>query len=109
MLFKDGLFQWKRLENLILLAREQVTMINRNTPLQHSKKGTRFTWFLSPTFVYLFCVTCFWRGAQLLGSDESPNYWWSWMMVGLVLNYFLLSSESYPWILVMVLSRLLKR
>jgi hypothetical protein len=42
VLFKDGLFQWKRLENLILLAREQVTMINRNTPLQHSKKGTRF-------------------------------------------------------------------
>jgi len=41
VLFKDGLFQWKRLENLILLAREQVTMINRNTPLQHSKKGTR--------------------------------------------------------------------
>jgi aarF domain-containing kinase len=36
VLFKDGLFQWKRLENLILLAREQVTMMNRNTPLKNS-------------------------------------------------------------------------
>ncbi|KAH9552254.1 hypothetical protein CY35_09G055500 [Sphagnum magellanicum] len=41
VLFKDGLFQWKRLENLILLAREQVTMMNRNTPLKNSTKGSR--------------------------------------------------------------------
>lgn len=33
VLFKDGLFQWKRLENLIVLAREQVTMTNRNFPV----------------------------------------------------------------------------
>lgn len=31
VLFKDGIFQWKRLENLIVLAREQVEMM---TPLQ---------------------------------------------------------------------------
>ncbi|BBM97786.1 aarF domain-containing kinase [Marchantia polymorpha subsp. ruderalis] len=36
VLFKDGHFQWKRLENLIQLAREQVTMMNRNQPLQRT-------------------------------------------------------------------------
>lgn len=34
VLFKDGLFQWKRLENLIVLAREQVTMMSRNLPVK---------------------------------------------------------------------------
>ncbi|CAM6086368.1 unnamed protein product [Calypogeia fissa] len=36
VLFKDGSFQWKRLENLIVLAREQVAMMNRNRPLQET-------------------------------------------------------------------------
>lgn len=36
VLFKDGVFQWKRLENLIALAREQVAMMNRNAPLQNT-------------------------------------------------------------------------
>ncbi|KAI5074107.1 hypothetical protein GOP47_0010068 [Adiantum capillus-veneris] len=36
VLFKDGVFQWKRLENLIVLAREQVEMMS---PLQARGKG----------------------------------------------------------------------
>lgn len=39
VLFKDGVFQWKRLENLIILAREQVTMMNRNLPLKQSLRA----------------------------------------------------------------------
>jgi predicted unusual protein kinase regulating ubiquinone biosynthesis (AarF/ABC1/UbiB family) len=56
VLFKDGLFQWKRLENLILLAREQVTMMNRNTPLKNSTKGSRYTWFLSLTRILMTSI-----------------------------------------------------
>ncbi|KAH7443780.1 hypothetical protein KP509_02G050500 [Ceratopteris richardii] len=40
VLFKDGLFQWKRLENLIVLAREQVEMMS---PLQAKGKGRNIT------------------------------------------------------------------
>ncbi|KAJ7563674.1 hypothetical protein O6H91_03G120400 [Diphasiastrum complanatum] len=41
VLFKDGLFQWKRLENLISLAREQVAMMNRNTPVKKIVANSR--------------------------------------------------------------------
>lgn len=41
VLFKDGLFQWKRLENLIVLAREQVTLMNRNLPINGSIPTSR--------------------------------------------------------------------
>lgn len=34
VLFKDGVFQWKRLENLITLAKENVAKMNRNPALQ---------------------------------------------------------------------------
>ncbi|KAJ6830805.1 putative aarF domain-containing protein kinase, chloroplastic [Iris pallida] len=34
VLFKDGAFQWKRLENLIVLAKENVAKMNRNPALQ---------------------------------------------------------------------------
>ncbi|XP_058086884.1 protein ACTIVITY OF BC1 COMPLEX KINASE 1, chloroplastic [Magnolia sinica] len=34
VLFKDGVFQWKRLENLIVLAKENVTKMNNNPALQ---------------------------------------------------------------------------
>lgn len=34
VLFKDGLFQWKRLENLIVLAKENVAKMSRNPALQ---------------------------------------------------------------------------
>ncbi|XP_054788805.1 protein ACTIVITY OF BC1 COMPLEX KINASE 1, chloroplastic [Prosopis cineraria] len=34
VLFKDGLFQWKRLENLIVLAKENVAKMNSNPALQ---------------------------------------------------------------------------
>lgn len=30
VLFKDGVFQWKRLENLIILAKENVAMMSSN-------------------------------------------------------------------------------
>ncbi|KAK8964831.1 hypothetical protein KSP40_PGU014718 [Platanthera guangdongensis] len=36
VLFKDGMFQWKRLENLITLAKENVSKMNRN-PALHAK------------------------------------------------------------------------
>lgn len=34
VLFKDGMFQWKRLENLIVLAKENVAKMNNNPALQ---------------------------------------------------------------------------
>ncbi|MQL98025.1 hypothetical protein Taro_030715 [Colocasia esculenta] len=34
VLFKDGVFQWKRLENLIVLAKENVAKMNRNPALK---------------------------------------------------------------------------
>ncbi|KAM5565349.1 protein ACTIVITY OF BC1 COMPLEX KINASE 1, chloroplastic [Rosa sericea] len=34
VLFKDGVFQWKRLENLIVLAKENVSMMSNNPALQ---------------------------------------------------------------------------
>lgn len=41
VLFKDGVFQWKRLENLITLAKENVAKMSNNPALQ--VKGTRIT------------------------------------------------------------------
>ncbi|CAD5179755.1 protein ACTIVITY OF BC1 COMPLEX KINASE 1, chloroplastic isoform X1 [Musa acuminata AAA Group] len=40
VLFKDGVFQWKRLENLIILAKENVAKMNSNPALQQ-KSSTR--------------------------------------------------------------------
>lgn len=34
VLFKDGVFQWKRLENLITLAKENVAKMSSNPALQ---------------------------------------------------------------------------
>ena len=34
VLFKDGVFQWKRLENLIILAKENVAKMSSNPALQ---------------------------------------------------------------------------
>jgi hypothetical protein len=34
VLFKDGLFQWKRLENLIVLAKENVSKMSANPALK---------------------------------------------------------------------------
>ncbi|XP_021738874.1 protein ACTIVITY OF BC1 COMPLEX KINASE 1, chloroplastic-like [Chenopodium quinoa] len=40
VLFKDGVFQWKRLENLIVLAKENVSRMNNTPALQlRDKKG----------------------------------------------------------------------
>ncbi|XP_042394788.1 protein ACTIVITY OF BC1 COMPLEX KINASE 1, chloroplastic-like [Zingiber officinale] len=36
VLFKDGVFQWKRLENLIVLAKENVAKMSNNPALQHN-------------------------------------------------------------------------
>lgn len=41
VLFKDGLFQWKRLENLISLAKENVTKLSKNPAFQgNNNRGT---------------------------------------------------------------------
>ncbi|XP_024519454.1 protein ACTIVITY OF BC1 COMPLEX KINASE 1, chloroplastic [Selaginella moellendorffii] len=40
VLFKDGMFQWNRLENLIMLAREQVAMMSRNPSVRSQKSAT---------------------------------------------------------------------
>ncbi|KAK6158615.1 hypothetical protein DH2020_005929 [Rehmannia glutinosa] len=38
VLFKDGVFQWKRLENLIVLAKENVARMSSNPALQKNNK-----------------------------------------------------------------------
>ena len=40
VLFKDGLFQWKRLENLITLAKENVTKLSENPVFRGNNRGT---------------------------------------------------------------------
>ncbi|KAL6870921.1 hypothetical protein ACP4OV_014769 [Aristida adscensionis] len=40
VLFKDGAFQWKRLENLIVLAKENVTKMNSNPALKKNSVQT---------------------------------------------------------------------
>lgn len=44
VLFKDGLFQWKRLENLIVLAKENVTKMSSNPALQVNKTQGSLNW-----------------------------------------------------------------
>ncbi|XP_072981542.1 protein ACTIVITY OF BC1 COMPLEX KINASE 1, chloroplastic [Typha angustifolia] len=44
VLFKDGVFQWKRLENLIVLAKENVTKMNQNPALQVKKMQNSRNW-----------------------------------------------------------------
>ncbi|KAL3650994.1 Protein ACTIVITY OF BC1 COMPLEX KINASE 1, chloroplastic [Castilleja foliolosa] len=39
VLFKDGVFQWKRLENLIVLAKENVSRMSSNPALQKNNKS----------------------------------------------------------------------
>lgn len=42
VLFKDGVFQWKRLENLIVLAKQNVSKMSSNPALQvKNKQGSR--------------------------------------------------------------------
>ncbi|WCJ30527.1 Protein kinase superfamily protein [Euphorbia peplus] len=41
VLFKDGVFQWKRLENLIVLAKENVAKMSSNPALQVTKTTSR--------------------------------------------------------------------
>lgn len=47
VLFKDGAFQWKRLENLIVLAKENVSKMSSNPAL---KKNS--SWVLEPLSFY---------------------------------------------------------
>lgn len=42
VLFKDGLFQWKRLENLIVLAKENVAKMSINPALQAKQMSVYF-------------------------------------------------------------------
>ncbi|XP_062165367.1 protein ACTIVITY OF BC1 COMPLEX KINASE 1, chloroplastic isoform X1 [Alnus glutinosa] len=44
VLFKDGLFQWKRLENLIVLAKENVAKMSSNPALQVKHKQSSRDW-----------------------------------------------------------------
>lgn len=44
VLFKDGIFQWKRLENLITLAKENVSKMNRNPALQAKNTRRSSSW-----------------------------------------------------------------
>lgn len=44
VLFKDGVFQWKRLENLIVLAKESVTKMSSNPALQVKDKQRSSNW-----------------------------------------------------------------
>ncbi|KAF3321686.1 aarF domain-containing protein kinase [Carex littledalei] len=44
VLFKDGVFQWKRLENLIILAKENVTKMSQNPALQVKNMQTDRNW-----------------------------------------------------------------
>lgn len=53
VLFKDGVFQWKRLENLITLAKENVTKMSSNPALQGNNTSVSFH-FLVAWFVYIF-------------------------------------------------------
>ncbi|MED6209656.1 Protein ACTIVITY OF BC1 COMPLEX KINASE 1, chloroplastic, partial [Stylosanthes scabra] len=41
VLFKDGLFQWKRLENLIILAKENVAKMSSNPAVQVKRMQTQ--------------------------------------------------------------------
>lgn len=42
VLFKDGIFQWKRLENLIVLAKENVAKMSSNPALQGKNMSVTF-------------------------------------------------------------------
>ncbi|KAK7384831.1 hypothetical protein VNO78_30534 [Psophocarpus tetragonolobus] len=44
VLFKDGLFQWKRLENLIVLAKENVAKMSSNPALQMKNTQSKREW-----------------------------------------------------------------
>ncbi|GFS41967.1 protein kinase superfamily protein [Actinidia rufa] len=44
VLFKDGVFQWKRLENLIVLAKENVAKMSSNPALQVNKRQLSREW-----------------------------------------------------------------
>ncbi|XP_078156493.1 protein ACTIVITY OF BC1 COMPLEX KINASE 1, chloroplastic-like [Carex rostrata] len=44
VLFKDGVFQWKRLENLIILAKENVNKMSQNPALQVKNTQTDRNW-----------------------------------------------------------------
>ncbi|ERM93687.1 uncharacterized aarF domain-containing protein kinase At4g31390, chloroplastic isoform X2 [Amborella trichopoda] len=44
VLFKDGVFQWKRLENLILLAKENVAKMSSNPALQSNYMQSSKSW-----------------------------------------------------------------
>ncbi|KAK9983982.1 hypothetical protein SO802_033507 [Lithocarpus litseifolius] len=48
VLFKDGIFQWKRLENLIVLAKENVTKMSSNPALQVKEMSVSFLGHLLP-------------------------------------------------------------
>lgn len=54
VLFKDGVFQWKRLENLIVLAKENVAMLSSNPALQ-GNNGNSMLVISSRSRIPYFC------------------------------------------------------
>ncbi|MCO5609155.1 hypothetical protein L7F22_063377 [Adiantum nelumboides] len=66
VLFKDGVFQWKRLENLIVLAREQVEMMS---PLQARGKRQDLTKTLASRGAKLDLTDTIKDGARVVLSD----------------------------------------
>jgi hypothetical protein len=62
VLFKDGVFQWKRLEKLIILAKEQVAIMSRNPALQ---EASRWATSLSVNifFILLLILRCLFVGS----------------------------------------------
>lgn len=75
VLFKDGLFQWKRLENLIVLAKENVAKMSNNPALKVkdtfvflktlslAKKTSLFVLLLSHSVILI-------RGASIQANPE---------------------------------------
>ncbi|XP_038712274.1 protein ACTIVITY OF BC1 COMPLEX KINASE 1, chloroplastic-like [Tripterygium wilfordii] len=68
VLFKDGIFQWKRLENLIVLAKENVTKMSSNPALQvKDRRQTSRNWQLERKLDLTDTIK---DGARLFFIDE---------------------------------------
>ncbi|XP_058724781.1 protein ACTIVITY OF BC1 COMPLEX KINASE 1, chloroplastic isoform X1 [Vicia villosa] len=67
VLFKDGLFQWKRLENLIVLAKENVAKMSSNPALQVRNTQTQRNWKVAKKLDLTDTIK---DGARLFFVDE---------------------------------------
>ncbi|EEF34378.1 protein ACTIVITY OF BC1 COMPLEX KINASE 1, chloroplastic [Ricinus communis] len=67
VLFKDGVFQWKRLENLIVLAKENVAKMSSNPALQLKNTPNSRNWQLERKLDLTDTIK---DGARLFFTDE---------------------------------------